>query len=727
MGPGSQDIGSRMGDTEQVRSALPIRSRGLLHAPLAADALLAVTVASAVGGALLYATRPSTDLSMPASWLGQALTGLFVAAPGALLVRRVPSNPVGWVLLVAGSVSALAGFGGEYALVSGLAHGAHWPATALALWVSGRFGSVSDLGFPLLLLLFPDGRLPSPRWRWVGRLVTLELAVIIVMSVALPGPIVPAGLGSGLPADLTRLQTPIALTGTAARRLSDIVLPFLVVLSATVMIPAFAALVVRFRRSRGHVRNQLSWLVVAGGLATIVEVVGARLPRPLANCAGPVAALAVSVAIGVAVIRHRLYDLDPLLRRGTLYALLAAVLTVASLASGATAGLVLGSTSHLSEGLASALAVAVVALPTRAALQRQVDRFFYGQRADPYSALSQLGARLSDCARPEAVLPQVAEVVASALRLPYAAVELRLGDGSYRLAATTSSNGPPRWATEEIVELPLVGQGVIQGRLLVAPRAPGERFSPSDQRLLDDLAHHAGVAASAVALHADVQSSRERLVTSLEEERRRLQRDLHDGVGPTLAAVVLKTDVALGLIDRDPDRARQILADIKVDVSGAVGGVRQLVDGLRPHTLDQLGLIGALRLRARAFDHTEVAVTVHDDQSLLPLPAATEVAAYLIAGEAMTNAVRHARCANCDVFIHCEDEALTVEVLDDGTGLPQRPAAGVGLYSMRQRAEELGGTCTVASRPGAGTSVVARLPVTAPVQPFLSTAIGTRQ
>ena len=310
--------------------------------------------------------------------------------------------------------------------------------------------------------------------------------------------------------------------------------------------------------------------------------------------------------------------------------------------------------------------VAVVFQPLRERLQRAVNRLMYGQRNDPYTALSLLGRRLEAAIPAGQVLPQVTETVAQALRVPYAAIELRHGD-TFEAAA---SHGRP---SPIALQLPLVYQGDTIGRLVVAPRAPGEPFSAADIRLLEDLARGAGVAAFAVRLTSDLQRSREHLVVAREEERRRLRRDLHDGLGPTLAGIGLQIETVRGLVRDDPHSAEALLAKLKTETQAAIASIRTIAYNLRPPALDELGLVGALREEGARFTSNSrglrISITAMDD--LPALPAAVEVAAYRIALEAMTNAARHAGATSCVVRVVAND-GLDVDVRDDGCGVLTR-------------------------------------------------------
>ncbi|MGH3086126.1 MAG: sensor histidine kinase, partial [Rubrobacteraceae bacterium] len=253
--------------------------------------------------------------------------------------------------------------------------------------------------------------------------------------------------------------------------------------------------------------------------------------------------------------------------------------------------------------------------------------------------------------------------------------------------------------------------GRTVGRLVLSPRSPGEEFSSSDRRLLEDLARQAGVAARAVQLTADLQRSREEIVTAREEERRRLRRDLHDGLGPRLAAQTLKVGSAKSLFPRDPETATMLLEELERDLDGALADVRRLVYDLRPPALDQLGLAGAIRDTASQYDSGTLRVSFEKAGGTRDLPAAVEVAAYRISQEALANVSRHSGAKRCAVRLAVNESSLELEVSDDGAGIAGDRHLGVGLSSMRERAEELGGTCEVGAVPAGGTRVIAKIPL----------------
>ncbi|MEW5988640.1 MAG: GAF domain-containing sensor histidine kinase [Chloroflexota bacterium] len=351
-------------------------------------------------------------------------------------------------------------------------------------------------------------------------------------------------------------------------------------------------------------------------------------------------------------------------------------------------------------------------------LRRVVSRLLYGERDDPLALLMRLSQRLEATLPAETVLPTIVKTVGRALKLPYVAIALQEG-GTYQVVAEYKWPALHSATLEKMSEVfPLQYQGETIGRLIVMPHTPGEGFTPADRLLLENIAHQASAAAHDVRLTAELQRSRERLVTAREEERRRLHRDLHDGLGPTLAAQTLKVGSARHLLLRDPAAADALLAELEADITVALADVRRLVYNLRPPALDELGLVTAIRDCAARYGSGAgqpdrlpgVQITVVLPERLPLLPAAVEVAAYRIVQEALTNVVRHAHARTCRVQLWLDD-GLHLLVQDDGVGLSPDHPAGVGLASMRERAEELGGRLIVRRAAGGGLYLRADLPL----------------
>ncbi|MDQ6695743.1 MAG: histidine kinase, partial [Chloroflexota bacterium] len=401
-------------------------------------------------------------------------------------------------------------------------------------------------------------------------------------------------------------------------------------------------------------------------------------------------------------------------------------------------GALLQASGDLLISLISADVVAVMFQPLRDRLQRGVNHLMYGERDDPYSAISRLGQRLEAAFQPSVILPTIVETVAQALKLPYAAISLKQDGEMIRAAQYGTARG-------ELLRIPLTYAGEDIGELSLAPRAVGEAFSVADRNLLGDLARHAGVAAYGVRLNLDLDRSRRRVVEAREEARRRLGNDLHDGTGHRLAALMRRLERVSGLLRTSPAEAEAALADARNQAKAVIGEVRSLAHTLHPPDLELLGLSEALRERAAAFNSQEpcgLRVTVEVPEQLPLLPISSEAAAYYIAQEALTNVTKHAGASHCHVSLRIVNTAnaeqpnvasmlldgtmLELEITDDGRGLDMsgsreetgrwKGREGLGLHSMRERATELGGSLVSQSpaesgRGGrGGTSVRALLP-----------------
>jgi signal transduction histidine kinase len=421
--------------------------------------------------------------------------------------------------------------------------------------------------------------------------------------------------------------------------------------------------------------------------------------------------MVIPTAVGIAILRHRLLDIDVVLSRALSYGALTAILLVAYVLAVNLLSSPLEPGRPVGASLFATAVVAVAFAPLRQRIQQAVDRWLFGQRSDPYAVVSRLGERLGSTGTPEAILPAVVETVAQTLRLPYAAIEL-VDDENLAVASFGTPAG-------ELVRFPLGHQAQQLGSLVVGWRTRHDPISASERRLLEDLARLVSVVAYSVRVSTDLQRSRERLVAAREEERRRLRRELHDGLGPALAGVAFRVGAVQSLVAANRDEADAQLATLRADVKAVTQEIRRVVEGLRPPALDELGLVGAIEHVVNGFGldsgseaASSLAVTVEAPQPerLHALPAAVEVAAYRIVSEALTNVFRHARATACNVRLVC-GEALEIEVVDNGTGFSSPADFGVGVGSMRERAEELGGRCAVESLSGTGTTVRARIPL----------------
>jgi signal transduction histidine kinase len=361
----------------------------------------------------------------------------------------------------------------------------------------------------------------------------------------------------------------------------------------------------------------------------------------------------------------------------------------------------------LSNPVISFLAAGTVAIlfePLRQRLQRAVNRWMYGERDDPYAVLSRLVGTLERTPSANDVLPAIAQTIGHSLKIPYVAIWLDQ-DGEEKLAASSGSK------TTNLISFPLSYQGEMIGRLEVARRAPKEEFSEADLRLIENIAQQAGAAAQTVRLNVELIHSRAQIVNEREDERLRIRRDLHDELGPMLAAQGLKLSAAQQVIHTKPEKAESLVNEVIQQNRQTVADIRRLVHGLRPPVLDQLGLVEAIRDLARTHGGGPALEISTPPEGLPRLPAAVEVNAYRILLEAWNNAVRHSHASRCLVKFLVEQNLLVISIQDDGVGMPKEYRSGVGLRSMRARAEEIGGHLSVDPVQPCGTRITARLPL----------------
>ncbi len=413
--------------------------------------------------------------------------------------------------------------------------------------------------------------------------------------------------------------------------------------------------------------------------------------------------------LAVAVLRDELTQLELVFNRTLVYGFLT-LFVIGSY------GLIVGSLSLLFQAAGnfwlSVIATGLVAVlfqPLRVWVQRFVNQLLYGQRDEPLAVLARLGEGSEMAQTIDALLPELANTIGQAMKLPYVAIALRqVGEIVPVAEFSTTANGH-KVDSASLLTIPLIHQRETIGELCIAPRSPDEPFSATERELLMNVARQVSAAVRAVQLTADLQQSRQRLVSAIEEERRRLRRDLHDGLGPTLAALILQSETASELVRQDPAEAETLLASVADHAYAATQDIRRLVYNLRPPALDDLGLVSALRAHANRYATSEVSFEIYAPEALPCLPAAVEVAVYRISAEAMTNVIRHSHAARCWLTLEVTITHLTLTVKDDGQGMAVGAYAGVGMLSMRERCAELGGTFTLTGKDG--VQIQATLPL----------------
>lgn len=645
-------------------------------------------IAGGLGLLMLLEAFAATGFSIGNGWSWQqaldyfvvtnTLMGLSFGVCGTIIAWQRPGNPIGWLFLADGIGHATTAAAAPIGVAVGTADGPLVLGRLISTLATWSWPWSIALFLPLSLLLFPDGRLPSPRWRPVAIALIVTAPLFVIGLGSDPGVVAP-----GLPPHYLTISDhaaldPLWLVGEL-RSLAGILL-------------GIASLVVRYRRAEEIQRRQLLWLLLATIIATAFMIPWGLLANASIFVLFSIAL--IPIAVTVAIVRYQLLDIRLVVSRALTWALL----TAGAIATYAALVAVLDTfiTSQVGRSAAVTVIVALLLAPVLPRLQRLVDRAMYGDRQDPARVATRVGEGLSGG------LPGVVAAVRESLRLPYVAIEsggtvVTAGTHPTGASAVASVGDAARAADKRgLVEVPLEYGGGEVGRLIVGLR-PGEReLAPADKNVLALVAVPLAVAVHATGLSTQLQTSRERLVAAREEERRRIRRDLHDGLGPLLTGVAFSADAAANLLGTDPDRAGELIGTLRADTRTAIGDIRRLVDDLRPPALDELGLVGALRQRASVLsmraDGSPVRVRIDIPDELPALPAAVEVAAYRIATEALTNVVRHSRASTATLRLDCAmgRQGLVVEVSDDGT--PDgvwRP--GVGLQAMRERTAELGG------------------------------------
>ncbi|MGI8482938.1 MAG: sensor histidine kinase [Thermomicrobiales bacterium] len=666
-----------------------------------------------------YAVRGEWIDALDKTIWGVLFLGYTIA--GILILSRYPQHRIGWTLIATSTVYLFT----EWTYFYGIWGLRSYPGELIGTRFVVQTGFFYPLGLYLALvelpLIFPHGRLAHPGWN-IARVVGLGGAIGASLAIGFVepgtmnnefGPVSNPWLIGG------SLRDVLATIGTGPWR------GFVLIWIAG--IPAAIGLFWRLRHVGVEEQLQLKWMswfaviVAAAYCMHLYGVNHAWYLQPygwIPHVIWGIGLNALPIVIVIAILRFHLYEIDFIINRTIVYTVLSVVGFITYLVLTGTVGAVLGHIDWLENQrlIASLLATATIAVlfqPLRDVLRRSVNRMLFGYRDDPNAVLARLGQRLEASAAPELVLPAVAQTVAEALKLPYVAVAVAAGKGSdVRVVASAGD------ACRESLSFPMVYQHEWVGELRVSPRAPGEQFARSDRQTLEGLARQAAVSVYAVRLNMELRVAREQLVTTREEERLRLRRDLHDGLGSHLAALTIQAGTARRLLRSDIASAEIELVDLQSELRSAIGEIRRLVHGLRPPALDEVGLVGALRARMLLFqiDATSAAgeeslsITLDAPDTIPLLPAAVEVVLYRIVEEALTNIVRHAGARHAHLWLRVEDEGVCLRITDDGHGMRTDAQAGVGLVSMRERTAELGGSLQIGPNAPSGTTITVSFP-----------------
>jgi signal transduction histidine kinase len=678
---------------------------------LAWGMLVATTVLS-IGSVVLIvltwdAPRPPSEFGPRGFSAGVALV---FGTVGAVVASRRPSNPIGWIFCVIGLGAGVQALGTEYALWALIEEEGRPPLGTWGAWLGEWLWIPYVGGIGLVAAIFPDGRFLSRRWRTV-------IAIGIVGAVF-------AMVGNALVEDLTiysGYDSPLPFAFLSADAAGIAVLPLMIL-----MVGGAASAVARFRRSRGDERQQLKWLalsvvlmvVALASYALAVGLTGQEVNAEGSDWAENLMVLsffAVPISVGIGVLKYRLYDVDLVISKALVYGALAVFITLVYVGIVVGVGAAVGSQGN---ALLSAIAAAVVALafqPARRYAQHLANRLVYGKRATPYEVLSKLSSRFAGTYSLEDALPRLARVTAEAVGADRTRIWLRDG-GTLRPAAAWPAIDPAEpiaLAGDDLTDLRSHGSGIAvrhQGELLGAisiGMPASEPLSPAQDKLLRDVADQAGLVLRNVALLEDLRTSRRRLVAAQDEERRRLERNIHDGAQQQLVALSVKLRLLEQLVTRDTERATSAAADLQIDVTDALENLRDLARGIYPPLLADKGLAAALESQARK---SSVPVAVEQD-GIGRYPQDVEAAVYFCTLEALQNVAKYAGASSARVVLGEAEGRLTFAVIDDGAGFdPETAGRGAGLTNMRDRVEALGGRLEIRSAPGAGTTVAGTIP-----------------
>jgi signal transduction histidine kinase len=656
------------------------------------------------------------------------------ATIGAIVAART-GNRIGWLFLAVGLASAGTAFAFEYSVRAvGTAPG--------SLPFGPQMGAIQNIAFPAtfmwiggLMLLFPDGHLPSRRWRPVAWGFVFVWSVIAVMSL-IDTPLMLGDFTFGNPFAIQSVGSlnflpfengPATITWSFAGWVS---------LMAVVSAPFF-----RRRHAENEEREQLRWIAFAIMFTLASALVSAAATIVAPNVGAWIAvvpvgmvALGIPIAVGVAILKYHLYDIDVVISKTLVYGALAAFITIVYVAIVVGLGALIGSGAQNNPALAIA-ATAIVAVafqPVRERVQRFANRLVYGERATPYQVLAEFSERVAGTYATEDVLPRTARVLAEGTGAARSEIWLRIGQSLQLAAAWPQMNGGPA------ARVPMLSDGlpVLEGvdravpvrhgdEMLgvIAVRKPaGEPLSPAEGRLLDDLAAQAGLVLSNVRLTAELEArldriagqaaelrtSRQRIVTAQDAERQRLERNIHDGAQQHLVALAVKLRLTKGLIRKDPTKARAMLTEIQQETGDAIDTLTDLSRGIYPAFLEEQGIAAAL---AAQYTRSTMPVSLSSD-GVHRYPIETEAAVYFCCLEALQNAAKYAGAGSVRIELREVDSGVEFEVRDDGIGFdPAATPRGTGLNSMADRLSVLGGDVKIESEPGKGTTVHGRLPI----------------
>jgi signal transduction histidine kinase len=675
-------------------------------------ALLAATLVLTVRNGSLSEDVPFVPIAIV------MLTGYVTV--GAVIASRFPRNPVGWLFMLAGMAFLLNGFASEYVTYTFATSPGSLPFGVAAALVADTVIFFAIVPIPLLFLLFPTGTLPSPAWRPVAWAVCGFFGLGLLAD-GVRTRMLDAGIAS--------IPNPLAIE--SLQRFLDPALTVAAFGGVGATLASAAALFVRFRRAQGEERQQIRWLAYGAAIATFFFLallatgigLGPNETSPLNEISFYLffltVGLGIPLAAAVAMFRYRLYDLDIVIKKTVVAGVLAAFIALVYLGVVIAVPLVIRGTAGTTADLFSLAAALIVALafnPVRRAARRLADRLVYGERASPYEVLSEFSERVAETYSTDDVLPRMAQIVAAGTGATEAAIWLRVGS-ELRPAASWPDGGRARNALrmqgEELPDLPpqtsafpVRHQRELLGAVSVTMPA-NDPMNPSKEALVRDLASQAGLVLRNVRLIEELRASRQRIVAAQDDERRRIERDIHDGAQQQLVALAVKLRLADAMVDKDTAKAHDLLTQIQQEANRALQDLRDLARGIYPPLLADKGLAAAVEAQARK---SPVPIAVEAD-GIGRYSQEIEAAVYFCVLEGLQNALKHAVSTRTTVRLAASDGQLTFQIADDGRGFDTAVGAyGTGLQGMADRLDALGGTLEVRSAPGQGTTLTGRLP-----------------